>query len=175
MNIQMQIAAPIVQQSQAATQVILSLFAFFQGIKRLVSVVGVWFLILISLPLLPFFLAYLWILFFRLRLKLSKYVRPSIDITDSNYTQLRREYDALLLIDHKVKSSGLDMPKGLGKNFLNLMQISAMIGIFKARVFALETAFHSLDPKTTLQNEFLIPVSENELWNNRTKAYNYLV
>ncbi len=172
---QVQVTTPFVQQSQAATQVILAPYAFYQGIKRFLSTFGIYFLAVVSIPILPLGLIYLWIIMFRIRLGLAKAIRSNVDITIMNYSQIRREYDALQIIQQKIVNSGIDNLTGFGSLVINIFQIRAIVKIFRRRIFDLEESLHSMDPKATALDGFLIPVKEDELWRNRTKAYDYLM
>lgn len=172
---QAQAVTPFAQQSQAATEVVLGSIAVYRGVKKVLSIFVFYLLIIISIPFLPLVLIYFWVVLLNVRVRLKKALRTEVDITTSNYANLRKEYDFLQTIQQKVVNSGLPENISLDNAFMGLFHIRAIVRIFNTRKHALETAFNSLNPKTTSFDEILIPLKEDELWRNRTKAYDYLM
>lgn len=172
---QTQVLSPFVQQSQAATEVVLGSVAVFRGVKKVLSIFAFCLLVIISIPILPLVLICFWVILFNIRLRLKKALRTEIEITSSNYASLRKEYDFLLQIQRKLASSGLTENASLDSSFMGVFHIRAIVRIFNTRKAALESAFNSLNPKTTSFDEILVPLNEDELWRNRAKAYDYLM
>jgi len=172
---QAQAVTPFVQQSQAATEVVLGSIAVYRGVKKVLSVFAIYFIAIISIPILPLALFGFWLVLLNVRLRLKKALRTEVEITTSNYASLRKEYDFLQTIQQKVVSSGLPENISLDNAFMGIFHIRAIVRIFNTRKHALESAFNSLDPKPTSFDEILVPLKEDELWRNRTKAYDYLM
>jgi hypothetical protein len=166
---------PFSQQSQAASQVILGPYAFVQGVKKLGSVLVFYLLVLVLSPVLLIVLGYLWILLWRSRKQLSKELYTQINLTSDNYSNFRQEY--LLIKNIRQRVLALSIPKlsSTDKIALRFFQVSATADILESRIVKLETAISSLNPKPTSNDDILVPVSEDELWGNRTKAYTYIL
>jgi len=47
--------------------------------------------------------------------------------------------------------------------------------VLKLRMQSIEKALLELNPKSTKFDKLLIPLTEKDLWENRTKAYDYLM
>lgn len=172
---QAQVLTPFVQQSQAATDVVLGTLVVYRGVKKVLSIFAFYLLIIVSIPFIPLVLIFFWVVLLNVRVRLKKALRTEVEITTSNYASLRKEYDFLLLIQQKVITSGLPVSTSLDSAFMGIFHIRAIVRIFNTRKHALESAFNSLNPKTTSFDEILVPLKEDELWRNRTKAYDYLM
>lgn len=170
-----QAITPFAQQSQAATEVVLGTIAVVRGVKKVLSIFAFYLLVIVCIPILPLVLICFWIVLLNVRLRLKKALRTEIEITTSNYASLRKEYDFLKTIEQKVVSSGLQENISFDNAFMRLFHIRAIVRIFNTRKKALESAFISLNPKTTSFDEILVPLKEDDLWRNRTKAYDYLM
>lgn len=172
---QAQAVTPFVQQSQAATEVVLGSIAVYRGVKKVLSIFAFYILVIVCIPIVPLALMCLWLLLLNVRLRLKKELKTEIEITTSNYASLRKEYDILQSIQQKVVSSGLPENTSLDNPFMGFFHIRAIVRIFNTRKHALESAFNSLNPKSTSFDGILVPLKEDELWSNRTKAYDYLM
>ena len=172
---QAQVITPFAQQSQAATEVVLGTIAVVRGVKKVLSISAFYILVIVCIPILPLALICLWFVFLSVRIRLKKALRTEVEITTSTYASLRKEYEFLQTIQQKVVNSGLPENISLDSSFMGLFHIRAIVRIFNTRKHALESAFNSLNPKTTSFDEILVPLKEDELWRNRTKAYDYLM
>jgi amino acid transporter len=172
---QAQAVTPFVQQSQAASEVVLGSIAVYRGVKKVLSIFAFYLLVIISIPIIPLVLICFWVVLLNVRVRLKKALRTEVEITTSNYASLRKEYDFLQTIQQKVVSSGLPENISLDNTFMGIFHIRAIVRIFNTRKHALESAFNSLNPKTTSFDDILVPLKEDELWRNRTKAYDYLM
>lgn len=171
---QVQVATPFVQQSQAATEVVLGSIAVYRGVKKVLSLFVFYILVVVSIPIIPLVLISFWVVLLNVRIRLKRALKTKIEITKYNYDILRKEYDFLHNIQQKVLKSGLPEMTSLDSPFIGLFHIRAIVRIFNTRKNALELAFHSLDPKPTSFDDLLPSLTEDELWRNRTKAYDYL-
>lgn len=172
---QAQALTPFSQQSQAATEVVLGLIAVYRGVKKVLSIFVFYLLVIVSIPILPMVLICFWIVLLNVRVRLKKALKTEIEITTANYSSLRKEYDFLILIQQKVINSGLPENISLDNAFMGIFHIRAIVRIFNTRKYALEFVFNSMNPKPTSLDEILVPLKEDELWKNRTKAYDYLM
>lgn len=170
-----QVYTPFVQQSQAATEVVLGALAVYRGVKRVLSIFVFSLLVIVAIPSNPLILLFFYIVLFNIRVRLKKALKTEIEIMTSTYASLRKEYDLLLTIEQKVASSGLPENISLDSSFMKLFHIRAIVRIYNTRKQALESAFSSLYPKTTSFDKILVSLNEDELWINRTKAYDYLL
>ena len=170
-----QLSSSFVQQSQAASQVILGQFVFIQGLKKLGSLVLTYSILILFSPLILIVGIYLWFLVRHARIKLTKAIHTNIEITLYTYPKLKQEHAQLLNLKLKISTMGLPKLETMDKIIIRFFQVRAFIDIFESRIKALENVIKSLNPSTTSKDDILVPISESELWNNRTKAYDYLV
>ncbi len=172
---QLQAITPFAQQSQAVTEVVLGVIAVYRGVKKVLSIFAFYLLAIVSIPILPLVFICFWIVLLNVRVRLKKALKTEVNITTSNYASLRKEYDFLQSIQQKVLNSGLPENISLDNTFMGLFHIRAIVRIFNTRKDALESAFNSLNPKTTSFDDILVPLKEDDLWRNRAKAYDYLM
>lgn len=169
---QVQPFATFVHQSQAAVQVILGAQAVYQGLGRFaIAVRSTAVFIFIGLPA----IAALWLLLRWIRSRLSKVLQTNVQISPVNYPQLRREYDALDSNRQKLQSlQSLDLKKIPWLLRGVTVQIKKIGDLNDIRLQAVGKALRRLDPKCTPSDYRLQPLSEDDLWQRRTKAYDYL-
>jgi hypothetical protein len=172
---QAQVLTPFSQQSQAASQVILGHYAFIQGVKNLGSAAIFYLLVIFLSPVLLIAVSYIWFLLRSARKELSKAVDTPILLTSANYSRFRQEYLLLKSLRQKVLAMGLSTLSASDKIALRIFHVSSIVDIFESRITKLETVLSSLNPKPTSSDDVLVPISEDELWHNRTTAYEYLI
>jgi hypothetical protein len=164
---------PFVQQSQDAVQVILGAQAIYRGLMRFVD--AVWATVLLFVAGIPA-IGIFWLLLRWIRHKLAKSLRKEVSVTDSNYTQLRKEYDSLDKNREKLESlQQIDIKHQPWLLRGIFSQIKAINRFNELRLQKLAQAFQTLDPIPTSADGTLRPIKESELWRQRNKAYDYLM
>jgi len=116
-----------------------------------------------------------WVIFWALFKQLKRRYSADIQVTADNYKSLRREYDKLskLGLDIKIPDSKnlsfKKMPFLLRAIMRLVFDIACLIN---ARKDVLKKALDDINANAP-SNDVLRPISENELWQRRTKAYEY--
>lgn len=163
---------PFVQQSQEAVQVLLGAQSVYQGMRRFANKVGMAiYMVLVGLPA----IGVLWLYLVWVRRKMAAMQDLPTAVDFSNYADLRQQHDELA-------KNGLKIGQVISAQthqpwyFRGIVNQVKRIGELNDRHRqAIGQLLQQLDPQPTAADGQMRPLKEAELWQQRAKAYDYLL
>lgn len=123
----------------------------------------------LTLMAIPLVWIILWILFKQLK----KHHATNVKINADNYKNLRKEYDKISKLTIKIPDSKNLSFKKIPFLLRGITRLVFDIAcLINARKDVLKKALDEINANAP-SNDILRPISENELWQRRTKAYEY--
>ena len=161
--------SPFVQRSQDTAE-------FFVGMRNAYSAIrrnlGRFAGGLVAILIVPIAVGVMWLFLRDQRSKLKKLLSTDVDLT--NYKKTRIEYGRLNAIFEVIGDRNFDKTIARSPWFLRgiLRLMEDILRLIRQRRDAIGLAFKQLDA-TAPHTDLLRPVTEAELWEHRTKAYDY--
>lgn len=154
--------------TQRPAAVVISGRKFYDAIRDGVSGFLATFLLAFAMP-------FAWLFIYIFRYRLQKRIPNGIKLTSENYAQVRSAYDTLLTITddlQKIQTADIkNIPFWLRGFFREIQRFCAVICQVNDSI---KTALDDMnnDYPTSTQNVFQ-PISDDVLWQNRPKVYQY--